>query len=362
MAELFESTIEEGATIINIPDTVGYAIPSEYGSFVEKIIAKISNSDQAIFSCHCHDDLGLAVANSLVGIESGCRQVECTINGIGERAGNASLEEIVMALHTKGEVLPYHTDIVTEEIYKSSRLLSNLTGVFVQPNKAIVGKNAFAHEAGIHQDGVLKNALTYEIMTPQTVGIPSSTLVMGKHSGRHALQQKYQELGYDLKKEDLERAYFFFTKLADKKKEIYDEDLITIIQDGIKTIPDTYKVKYVHAAGGNKEMACAVVKLQRGEDIFVESAYGDGPVDSACRAIDRITGMRGRLVDYRVSSVTRGKDALGEVFVQVEFAERSYTGKAASVDVIDASVRAYVNTVNKAVYEEKKEQERKLSK
>jgi 2-isopropylmalate synthase len=362
LAELFESTIEEGATIINIPDTVGYAIPSEYGSFVEKIIAKISNSDQAIFSCHCHDDLGLAVANSLVGIESGCRQVECTINGIGERAGNASLEEIVMALHTKGEVLPYHTDIVTEEIYKSSRLLSNLTGVFVQPNKAIVGKNAFAHEAGIHQDGVLKNALTYEIMTPQTVGIPSSTLVMGKHSGRHALQQKYQELGYDLKKEDLERAYFFFTKLADKKKEIYDEDLITIIQDGIKTIPDTYKVKYVHAAGGNKEMACAVVKLQRGEDIFVESAYGDGPVDSACRAIDRITGMRGRLVDYRVSSVTRGKDALGEVFVQVEFAERSYTGKAASVDVIDASVRAYVNTVNKAVYEEKKEQERKLSK
>ena len=357
LAELFEAAIEEGATIINIPDTVGYAIPSEYGPFLQNLIAKISNRDQAVFSCHCHDDLGLAVANSLVGIGSGCRQVECTVNGIGERAGNASLEEIVMALHTKREVLPYHTDIVTEEIYKSSRLLSNLTGAFVQSNKAIVGKNAFAHEAGIHQDGVLKNALTYEIMTPQTVGLPRSTLVMGKHSGRHALQKKYQELGYDLNKEDLERAYFFFTKLADRKKEIYDEDLITIIQDGIKTIPDTYKLKYVHAAGGNQEMACAVVKLQQGEEVFVESAYGDGPVDSACRAIDRITGMRGHLLDYRVSSVTRGKDALGEVFVHVSVAERSYTGKAASVDIIDASARAYLNAVNKAVYEKKKEQE-----
>jgi 2-isopropylmalate synthase len=361
LAEVFEAAIENGATIINIPDTVGYAVPQEYGPFVENLIAKIPNREKAIFSCHCHDDLGLAVANSLVGIGSGCRQVECTVNGIGERAGNASLEEIVMALHTKRELLPYHTDIVTEEIYRSSRLLSNLTGAFVQPNKAIVGKNAFAHEAGIHQDGVLKNALTYEIMTPQTVGITSSTLVMGKHSGRHALHKKFEELGYDLNKEELERAYFFFTKLADQKKEVYDEDLITIIQDGIKTIPDTYKVKYVQAAGGNQELSSAVVKLQKGEEIFVESAYGDGPVDATCNAIDRITGMRGHLLDYTVSSVTRGKDALGEVFVHVSFGGKNYTGKAASVDIIDASARAYLNAVNKAVYEKKKEQTRQSS-
>ncbi|MDA2923240.1 2-isopropylmalate synthase [Acidobacteria bacterium AH-259-L09] len=358
LAEVFEAAIEKGATIINIPDTVGYAIPQEYGPFVKELISKISNREKAIFSCHCHNDLGLAVANSLAGIENGCRQVECTVNGIGERAGNASLEEIVMALRTKKALLPYHTDIVTEEIYRSSRLLSNLTGAFVQANKAIVGKNAFAHEAGIHQDGVLKYALTYEIMTPQSVGIVSSTLVMGKHSGRHALCKKFEELGYELSKEELERAYFFFTKLADQKKEIYDEDLVTIVQDGMKIIPDTYKVKYVHATGGNQELACAVVKLERSGEVFVESAYGDGPVDATYKAIDRITGMRGRLLDYTINSVTRGKDALGEVFVHVDFGGRNYTGKAASVDIIDASARAYLNAVNKAMYEKEREQER----
>ncbi|TDI15392.1 MAG: 2-isopropylmalate synthase [Acidobacteria bacterium] len=355
LAEVFEAAIENGATTINIPDTVGYAIPQEYGPFVKELIAKISNRDKARFSCHCHDDLGLAVANSLAGVENGCRQVECTINGIGERAGNASLEEIVMALRTRKDLLPYHTDIVTEEIYRSSRLVSNLTGAFVQANKAVVGKNAFAHEAGIHQDGMLKHARTYEIMTPQSVGIISSTLVMGKHSGRHALSKKYEELGYQLNKEELERAYFFFTKLADQKKEIYDEDLITIVQDGIKTIPDTYKISHVHAAGGNQGLSSAVVRLTKNDETYVASAHGDGPVDALYKAVDQITGLRGRLLDYSVNSVSRGKDALGEVFVHVSFNDRNYTAKAASVDIIDASARAYVNAVNKALYEKKQE-------
>ena len=358
LAEVFEAAIENGATTINIPDTVGYAVPQEYGPFVKELISKISNRDKAIFSCHCHDDLGLAVANSLSGVENGCRQIECTVNGIGERAGNASLEEIVMTLRTRKDLLPYHTEIVTEEIHRSSRMLSNLTGAFVQANKAIVGKNAFAHEAGIHQDGMLKNALTYEIMTPQTVGIISSTLVMGKHSGRHALLKKYEELGYQLTKEELERAYFFFTKLADQKKEVYDEDLIAIVQDGIKTIPDTYKISYVHAEGGNQELSSAIVRLARQEETFVASAHGDGPVDATCKAIDQITGMPGRLLDYSINSVSRGKDALGEVFVHVSFSGQNFTAKAASVDIIDASARAYLNAVNKALYEKKQEVER----
>ena len=357
LAEIFEAAIEHGASIINIPDTVGYSIPEEYGPFVKSLISKISNRDRAIFSCHCHDDLGLAVANSLAGIQNGCRQVECTVNGVGERAGNASMEEIVMALRTRKDLLPYYADIVSEEIYPSSRLLTNLTGMFVQPNKAIVGRNAFAHEAGIHQDGILKNALTYEIMTPQSVGIRSTTLVMGKHSGRHALRKKYQELGYELTQEELERAYFFFTKLADQKKEVYDEDLITIVQDGMKIIPDTYRLKYVQSTGGNQELASAVVQVEKGEATFAESAYGDGPIDACYRAIDTITGISGRLFDYTVNSVTRGKDALGEVFVHAHFGGKSYTGKAASVDIIDASARAYLNAVNKALYEKRRQEE-----
>lgn len=360
LAEVFEAAIEAGAGIINVPDTVGYAIPDEYGPFIKTLISRISNRERAIFSCHCHNDLGLAVANSLTGVKNGCRQVECTVNGIGERAGNASLEEIVMAVRTRKDLLPFYTDIATAEIYRSSKLLANLTGMFVQPNKAIVGKNAFAHEAGIHQDGVLKNALTYEIMTPQSVGIPSSTLVMGKHSGRHALRKKYEELGFELNAEELDRAYFFFTKLADQKKEIYDEDLITIIHDGIKIIPDTYRLKYVHASGGNQELSSAVIKLEKGgKEIFVETAYGDGPIDACYKAVDKITGIAGRLLDYSVNSVTKGKDALGEVFLHVGFNGKSYTGKAASVDIIDASVRAYLNAVNKAFYEQKRAEEKK---
>ncbi|MBI3940383.1 MAG: 2-isopropylmalate synthase [Acidobacteria bacterium] len=353
LCRIFEATIEAGASVINIPDTVGYAVPDEFGALFREIIRRVPNSGKAIFSSHCHNDLGLGVANSLAAIRNGARQVECTVNGIGERAGNAALEEIVMALRTRREALQHHTDIRTEEIYRSSRLLSNLTGIFVQPNKAIVGKNAFAHEAGIHQDGMLKNALTYEIMTPQTVGIASSTLVLGKHSGRHALKKKYQELGYELEGEALEKAYWFFTKVADQKKEIYDEDLITIIQDGIKIIPDTYTLKYLQVIGGNQPVSTATVRLTRGEESWLDSATGDGPIDATYRAIDRITGLPGRLLDYTLTSVTRGKDALGEAFVHVLFNEKNYTGKAASTDMIDASARAYLNAVNKALHEKR---------
>ena len=351
LVEVFDAVLEAGATTVNIPDTVGYSVPGEYGALIQGIRSRLSHHEHAIFSTHCHNDLGLAVANTLAALEGGCRQVECTINGIGERAGNASLEEIVMMLRTRGSILPFYTDILSEELYAASRMVVNLTGSFVQPNKAIVGKNAFAHEAGIHQDGMLKNAQTYEIMTPQSVGLKSSSLVLGKHSGRHALLRKYQDLGYELSPKELRRAYFFFTKLADQKKEIFDEDLITIIQDGIKTIPDTYKLKYVHAQGGNQQLSSAVVQLQQGDDEFVATAHGDGPIDAIYKAIDQITGITGRLLDYNVSAVSRGKDALGEVFVRTRFGGIGFTGKAASVDVIDASARAYLNAVNKALYE-----------
>ena len=351
LVEVIEAAIDEGATTINIPDTVGYTVPREYENFIREIITKVSNKDGVIFSCHCHNDLGLGVANSLAAIDGGCRQVECTVNGIGERAGNASMEEIVMILKTRKDAYEYHTNLISEEIYRSSRLLTNLTGAFVQANKAIVGKNAFAHEAGIHQDGVLKEASTYEIMTPQSVGISDSKLVLGKHSGRHALKSKLDEMGYPLNKEELDRAYFFFTKLADQKKEIYDEDLVAILQDGIKLIPDTYSLKYIFSAGGNQQVSSAVVKLARGEETFIDSSIGDGPVDACYKAIDRITGIRGKLQEYSINSVTSGKDAIGEVFVQVEFGKERYSGKGASTDIIDASARAYLNALNKVLHE-----------
>jgi len=355
LAEVLQAAIEAGAGVINIPDTVGYAIPQEYGPFIKQLLSKIPSRDKAVFSCHCHNDLGLAVANSLAAVEAGCRQVECTVNGIGERAGNASLEETVMALRTRRDVLPYHTEIVTEEISRASKMLCNLTGLFVQHNKAIVGRNAFAHEAGIHQDGMLKNALTYEIMTPQSVGITASTLVLGKHSGRHALRNKFEQMGYELSTEELERAYFFFTKLADQKKEVYEEDLVAIVQDGMKIIPDIYRLNFVHSAGGSQGISSAAVKLERGSETFVESAVGDGPVHACYRAIDRVTGLPGRLLDYSVNAVTRGKDALGEVFVHVEFEGKNYIGKAASLDIIDASARAYLNAVNKVIHEKQRQ-------
>ena len=350
LCQVVEAAISEGATIINIPDTVGYCVPEEFGRIFSVLRARVPNIDRARLSCHCHNDLGLAVANSLAAIRAGARQVECTINGIGERAGNASLEEIVMALRVRREHLGFSTGIQAEQIYKTSHLLSNLTGMMVQANKAVVGKNAFAHEAGIHQDGVLKQALTYEIMTPQSVGVPTSNLVLGKHSGRHALSKRYMDLGYTLDKKELDRAYMLFTKLADKKKNIYDEDLLAIIHDGIRMIPERYHLKYVHATGGNQVLASATVRLSKDNEFCVDTALGCGPIEATYRAIDRITGVPGRLLDYSVRSVSSGKDAVGEVFVHVHFEGNHFTGKAASSDLVDASARAYLNAVNKMIH------------
>ncbi|MBI3950997.1 MAG: 2-isopropylmalate synthase [Acidobacteria bacterium] len=350
LCQIVQAVIEEGATTVNIPDTVGYTIPSEFTKIITMLRQRVPNIDRCRLSVHCHNDLGLAVANSIAAIQAGARQVECTINGIGERAGNASLEEIVMALRVRHDLLPFTTGVHTEQIYKTSQLLSNITGMIVQPNKAVVGKNAFAHEAGIHQHGVLSNKLTYEIMTPESVGVRQTTLVLGKHSGRHALKQRFEEMGYQLSRAELDKAYKLFTKLADRKKEVFEEDLMVILQDGIRDIPEMYSLRLVQALAGNHKPSTATVVLQCGGQTFVQSATGDGPVAAAYEAIDQITGFRGHVVDYTIHSVTRGRDAVGEVFVHVDFDGRMFTGKAASTDIVDASARAYLHAVNKVLY------------
>ncbi len=352
LCKVIAAVIDEGATVVNIPDTVGYTIPSEYTRIIETLKARVPNIERATISVHCHNDLGLAVANSLAAVAAGARQVECTINGIGERAGNASLEEIVMAMRVRKDLMPYETGVTTEELYRSSQTLSNITGVMVQPNKAVVGKNAFAHEAGIHQHGVLKNRITYEIMTPESVGVKTNSIVLGKHSGRHALNKKYEEMGYTLSRPELDKAYKLFTKLADQKKEIFEEDLMAILHDGIAQIPERYKLRAVQATAGTSTLATALVTLAdtATDESATQTAAGDGPVNAIYEAVDKITGLKGDLVDYTVRSITRGADAVGEVFVHVEFDGVSYTGKAASTDIVDASARAYLNAVNKALY------------
>ncbi len=352
LVQVITAVIDEGATVVNIPDTVGYTIPAEYTHIIQTLKQRVPNIDKAVISVHCHNDLGLAVANSLAAVEAGARQIECTINGIGERAGNASLEEIVMALRVRRDLMPFETSVTSEELYRSSQTLSNITGVLVQPNKAIIGKNAFAHEAGIHQHGVLKNRLTYEIMTPESVGVKTNSIVLGKHSGRHALNKKYEEMGYTLSRPELDKAYKLFIKLADQKKEVFEEDLMAILQDGIAQIPERYKLRAVQATAGTSAMATALVTLAdtKTEESATQTAAGDGPVNAVYEAIDKITGLNGSLVDYTVRSITRGTDAVGEVFVHVEFGGVSYTGKAASTDIVDASARAYLNAVNKALY------------
>ena len=350
MCDVLEAVIDAGARTINIPDTVGYAIPEEWFGRIMKIRERVRNSAKAVLSVHCHNDLGQAVANSLTAIRAGARQVECTINGIGERAGNASLEEIVMALRTRRDFFEIDTQIRSEEIFKTSRLLSHITGVHVQPNKAVVGENAFAHEAGIHQDGVLKEKLTYEIMRPEDIGRAANKLVMGKHSGRHALAARLKDLGFDLEDAELGKAFKKFKDLADKKKEVFDEDLISIVKDDFASVPETYKLDYFHMISGTGVIPSATVRLRKDEEVFQDSGVGDGPVDAVLNAIDAITGTKGRLQDYQLRAVTSGKDALGEVSVKVDFDGTIVTGKAASTDVIEASARAYVNALNRLVH------------
>jgi 2-isopropylmalate synthase len=298
--------------------------------------------------------LGLGVANMLAAVENGARQVEGTINGIGERAGNAALEEIVMALKVRGNYYGHYTEIVTEEIYKTSRLLGSITGIHVQPNKAIVGDNAFAHEAGIHQHGVLSNPITYEIMTPQSIGLSRNRLVLGKHSGRHAFTKRLEDLGYELTREEINRAFARFKDFADKKKEIFDEDLEAIVEDELSAVTDVFTMEYIHTTAGNQTVPTATVRLRKDDVVLQDAAIGDGPVDAAYQAIDRITTVPGRLIDYQIKAVTGGKDAIGEVHVKVQFNGDVVTGKAASTDVIEASARAYLNAVNKVAFRMKR--------
>ncbi len=324
LCQVVEAVIKAGATVVNLPDTVGYAIPDEYGAMFKAVRERVPNIQSAVLSSHCHNDLGLAVANSIAAVQNGVRQVECTINGIGERAGNASLEEIVMAIKTRHEKLGLATNIDTEEIYKSSKLLSSLTGMMVQRNKAIVGANAFAHEAGIHQDGVLKSPITYEIMTPQSVGIKTSTLILGKHSGRHALKQRYADLGYKLSDEELQSAYKLFCEIADQKKEIFDEDLETILESGVSSTEEVYHLVNLQITSGTNLRPTATIELMQGEQLTIDSATGDGPVDAAYKAVERITGVQGKLTEYSIKSVHSGHDAIGEVFVRVDFDGTTY--------------------------------------
>jgi len=345
-----EVAIAAGATTVNIPDTVGYTTPDEFARLIRGILENVPNIHNAIVSVHCHNDLGMATSNSLAAVLAGARQVECTINGIGERAGNASLEEIVMAIHTRKDVYKLTTGINTRQIYKTSRMVSNYTGVPVQPNKAVVGANAFAHESGIHQDGVLKERSTYEIMDARSIGLAKSSLVMGKHSGRHALRVRLQELGYTLSGEDLNRAFARFKEIADKKKEVSDRDLEAIVENEIQPVEEIYSVKLVQVSCGTGLVPTATVEMEK-PDGSVERAVaiGTGPVDAAYKAIDMIVKVPNRLLEYTVHGVTGGIDALGEVTLRIQEDGKTFLGHGADTDIVVASVKAYVTALNKLV-------------
>ena len=349
-----EAAINAGATTINIPDTVGYAVPEEFGALIGMLIERVPNIDKAIISTHCHNDLGLAVANSLAGVANGARQIECTINGLGERAGNAALEEVVMALRTRQDFMPYTTGIDTEFITRASKLVSTITGFVVQPNKAIVGANAFAHESGIHQDGMLKHAQTYEIMTPESVGLTQSKLVMGKHSGRHAFRVKIKELGYELGENALQDAFRRFKDLADKKKEVYDEDIMAIVDDEVLRTNDTIKFLSLMVVCGSKGPQTAELELDIDGEIQSVKVEGDGPVDATFNAIKSLVPHNARLQLYQVHAVTEGTDAQAETTVRLEEDGKSVNGQGADTDTLVASARAYVNALNKLLVKRQK--------
>ena len=362
LCRVVEAVIEAGATTINLPDTVGYALPQEYGDFIAEVIKRVPNSAQAIFSVHCHNDLGVAVANSLAAVQKGARQVEVAVNGIGERAGNASLEEIVMALHTRKSYLNLGTNINTREIYRTSRLVSTLTGMVVQPNKAIVGKNAFMHESGIHQAGVLNERGTYEIMNPEMIGVSTNNIFLGKHSGRSAFRSELKKYGYELEGEQLDKAFERFKELCDRKKEISEEDLIALADNEILSGPETYVFSHIQFLSGSKITPTATVGVFcNGTGLREEVALGKGAVEATYAAINAIIEEDIVLEDYAINSVTGGRDAQGEVMVKISFKGKSFSGRGLSVDVIEASAKAYLNAINRAINMtkiiEKKEQE-----
>jgi 2-isopropylmalate synthase len=335
---------------VNIPDTVGYAVPAQWGRLIADIRRNVRNIDQAILSVHCHNDLGLAVANSLAAINNGARQVETTINGLGERAGNTAMEELVMAIKTRPGSLHVHTDIVTEHIYPTSRLVTTITGIPVQPNKAIVGANAFAHESGIHQDGVLKERTTYEIMNPKDIGISTGNIVLGKHSGRHALRDRVTEMGYNLSEEELNRVFNRFKELADVKKEMFDEDLEAVLMDEVLRIPESYELMHLAVMSGSKSLPTAAVKLRIGGEEVEKSAIGIGPIDATFKAIAGLTQTSSKLLYFSVSSITGGTDAQGEVMVRIEDNGKVVIGQGADPDIITAAAKAYLNALNRLVF------------
>ncbi len=347
LCRVIEAVIGAGATTVNIPDTVGYAIPEEFGRLIATLRERVPNIDQAVISVHCHNDLGLAVANSLAAVRNGARQVECTVNGLGERAGNASLEEVVMAIRTRRNLFGLTTNVRTEKIYQSSRLVSDITGMLVQANKAVVGANAFAHESGIHQDGFLKKQETYEIMTPESIGLSKSKLVLGKHSGRHAFRARLEEMGYHLSEAETNRAFERFKSLADAKKEIFDEDIVALIADEVYRIPDIFELETMEAHSVTGQPPRARVRLRVDGRILEKESTGDGPVDAVYSAIKQITGSQSPLVGYFVKGITGGTDAQGEVTTRVQEGDQIFIGQGADTDIIVASAKAYVNALNK---------------
>ncbi|MGQ9745602.1 MAG: 2-isopropylmalate synthase [Dissulfurimicrobium sp.] len=354
LCRVFETVIDAGATTVNFPDTVGYAIPWAFAEMIRYVIEHTSNIHKAVLSVHCHNDLGLATANVLAAIDAGAGQVECTINGIGERAGNTAMEEVVMAIRTRNDLLPYSTRIVTQHIAATSRLVSLLTGMAIQPNKAIVGANAFAHESGIHQDGILKERTTYEIMDPRDIGLVQGALVLGKHSGRHALKVKLEEAGYQLSDVELDRVFARFKAVADRKKEIFPEDLEALVAEEVFRIPtgvpDRYRLVYLHVAGGSGIRPTATVAVEVDGKEISSVSMGAGPVDAAFKAIANITQTKSKLLRFSVNSITGGTDAQGEVSVRIEEDGVVITGYGADPDIITASARAYLNAINRMEY------------
>ncbi len=345
LKEVVQAAIEAGATTINIPDTVGYAIPEEYGRLIATLM-EIPGADRVILSTHCHNDLGLATANSLAGVLNGARQIECTMNGLGERAGNASLEECVMAMNVRNDFCHLHTKVRTQEIYRTSQMVSKLMGMPIQPNKAIVGTNAFAHESGIHVDGLLKNRSTYEIMTPESVGVTGTKLVLGRHTGRHGFKKHCEELGFVLDESQLESTYQRFLELADKKKEIFDDDVIALLDEKMRSIAEVFQLDYLHCASGSGVISTATVRINRQGQPLLAAALGDGPVDATYKAIRKATQLEPELENYSIRAVTGSSEALGEAILRIRYEGKTYIGRGISTDIIEASAKAYVNALN----------------
>ena len=352
--EMLQAAIEAGATVVNIPDTTGYTVPEQYGALIRAVRENVPNIARAVISVHCHDDLGLAAANTLSGVMNGARQVEGTINGIGERAGNAALEEVVMALRTRRDYYGVDTGIDAREFCRTSRLVGDMLGMPVPPNKAVVGANAFSHSSGIHVDGFLKERETYEIMRPEDVGLAESRVVLTARTGRHGLRARLEKLGYSISQEELNQAYQRFLTVADKKQEVFDEDLIAILRDEIRPAVETYKLEYLHIYSGTSAIPTATVRVRMGEQTREGAAIGDGPVDAVCKAIAGVTKSGAKLVRYEIRAVTSGTEALGEVTAQLEGGGRKVVGRGASTDVIEASAKAYVDGLNKLANMESK--------